>query len=28
LKVLEPNKILRMFPGMQDVEISYERCPI
>jgi hypothetical protein len=28
LKVLEPNKILRIFPGMQDIEISYERCPI
>ena len=28
LKVLEPNKILRMFPGMQDVEIRYDRCPI
>jgi hypothetical protein len=28
LKVLEPNKILRTFPGMQDVEISYDRCPI
>ena len=28
LKVLEPNKILRTFPGMADVEISYDRCPI
>ena len=28
LKVLDPNKILRRFPGMQDIEISYERCPI
>jgi hypothetical protein len=28
LKVLEPNKILRLFPGMPDIEISYERCPI
>jgi hypothetical protein len=28
LKVLEPNKILRMFPGMPDMEISYDRCPI
>jgi hypothetical protein len=28
LKVLEPNKILRIFPGMQDVEMSYDRCPI
>jgi len=28
LKVLEPNKILRLFPGMQDIEIGYDRCPI
>ena len=28
LKVLEPNKILRLFPGVQDIEISYDRCPI
>jgi hypothetical protein len=28
LKVLEPNKISRMFPGMEDMEISYYRCPI
>jgi hypothetical protein len=28
LKVLEPNKILRMFPGMPDIEINYDRCPI
>ena len=28
LKVLEPNKILRLFPGMPDIEISYDRCPI
>ena len=28
LKVLEPNKISRTFPGMQDMEISYYRCPI
>ena len=28
LKVLEPNRILRMFPGMQDMEISYYRCSI
>jgi hypothetical protein len=27
LKVLEPNKISREFPGM-DMEISYYRCPI
>jgi hypothetical protein len=28
LKVLGPNRILRMFPGMQDIEITYDRCPI
>jgi hypothetical protein len=28
LKVLESNKISRTFPGMQDMEISYYRCPI
>jgi ribosomal protein L34 len=28
LKVLEPNKISRIFPGMQDMEISYYRCSI
>ena len=28
LKVLEPNRILRTFPGMTDVEIGYDRCPI
>jgi hypothetical protein len=28
LKVIEPNRILRTFPGMQDIEISYYRCPI
>lgn len=28
LKVLEPNRILRMFPGMQDIEISYYRCSV
>jgi hypothetical protein len=28
LKVLEPNRILRTFPGMTDVEIRYDRCPI
>jgi len=28
LKVLEPDKISRMFPGMQDMEINYYRCPI
>lgn len=28
LKVLEPNRISRMFPGIMDMEISYYRCPI
>jgi hypothetical protein len=28
LKVLEPNKISRMFPGMPDMEISYYRCSL
>jgi hypothetical protein len=28
LKVLEPNKISRVFPGIMDMEISYYRCPI
>jgi hypothetical protein len=28
LKVLDPNKISRTFPGMEDMEISYYRCPI
>jgi hypothetical protein len=28
LKMLEPNKISRMFPGMPDMEISYYRCQI
>jgi hypothetical protein len=28
LKVLEPNKISRMFPGMPEMEISYYRCQI
>ena len=28
LKVLEPNKISRMFPGIADMAISYHRCPI
>jgi len=28
LKVLEPNKISRMFPGIMDMEIGYYRCPI
>jgi hypothetical protein len=28
LKILGPDRILRTFPGMQDIEISYNRCPI
>ena len=28
LKVIEPDKISRMFPGIMDMEISYYRCPI
>ncbi len=28
LKVLEPNKISRTFPGVSDVELNYYRCPI
>ena len=28
LKVLEPNKISRVFPGIMDMEISYYRCSI
>jgi hypothetical protein len=28
LKVLGPDKISRTFPGIQDMEISYYRCPI
>jgi len=28
LKVLEPDKISRVFPGMMDMEINYYRCPI
>ena len=28
LKMLEPNKISRIFPGIEDMEISYHRCPI
>ena len=28
LKVLEPDKISRVFPGVTDMEISYYRCPI
>ena len=28
LKMVEPNKISRMFPGIEDMAISYYRCPI
>ena len=28
LKVLEPNRIARTFPGMQEMEISYYRCDV
>ena len=28
LKVLEPNRISRVFPGIMDMEISYYRCPM
>jgi hypothetical protein len=28
LKVLEPDKISRVFPGVMDTEINYYRCPI
>jgi hypothetical protein len=28
LKMLEPNKISRIFPGIEGMAISYHRCPI
>jgi hypothetical protein len=28
LKMLEPNRISRIFPGIEDMVISYHRCPI
>ena len=28
LKVVEPNKISRVFPGIMGMEIDYYRCPI
>ena len=28
LKMLEPNKISRIFPGIEDMATSYHRCPI
>jgi hypothetical protein len=26
LKVIDPNKVARIFPGMEAIEVSYERC--
>jgi hypothetical protein len=28
LRILEPNKISRIFPGIADMATSYHRCPI
>jgi len=28
LKLLEPNKIRRLFPGMDEMQIDYYRCPL
>ena len=28
LRMLEPNKISRIFPGIEDMAINYHRCPI
>jgi hypothetical protein len=28
LKVVEPDKISRVFPGVMDMEINYYRCPM
>jgi hypothetical protein len=28
LKIIEPDKISRVFPGIMDMEINYYRCPI
>jgi hypothetical protein len=28
LKVVDQNKITRLFPGIADMEINYHRCPI
>jgi hypothetical protein len=28
LKMLDPNKISRIFPGIEDMAISYYRCPM
>jgi hypothetical protein len=27
LKELDANSIIRQFPGMEDMEIRYQRCP-
>jgi hypothetical protein len=27
LKELDANSIVRLFPGIEDMEISYHRCP-
>lgn len=28
LKIVDDNKIVRLFPGLPEMEYSYERCPI
>jgi hypothetical protein len=28
LKVIDRNKITRLFPGMEDIQINYYRCPM
>jgi hypothetical protein len=28
LKIVDDNKIIRLFPGLPEMEYSYERCPI
>jgi hypothetical protein len=28
LKVIDQNKITRLFPGMEDIQINYYRCPM
>jgi len=28
LKVVEPNRISRIFPGIEGMAISYHRCPM
>lgn len=27
LKELDPNSLARLFPGMEDMEVRYQRCP-